>query len=76
MHLVRFFTNNFKKELNEINTGLYVSTYQAAGKSVRRLGEVKTNYETEEFDPKSVFHLPETINRVIKLIRKAKVVRH
>ena len=46
LHLVRFFTNNFKKELNEINTGLYVSTYQAAGKSVRRLGEVKTNYES------------------------------
>ena len=71
LHLVRFFTNNFKKELNEINTGLYVSTYQAAGKSVRRLGEIKTNYEAEEFDPKSVFHLPETINRVIKLIRKS-----
>ncbi|MFZ8566307.1 deoxycytidylate deaminase, partial [Klebsiella quasipneumoniae] len=68
LHLVRFFTNKFKKELNEINTGLYVSTYQAAGKSIRRIGEIKTKFDTEEFRPKSVFHLPETINRVIKLI--------
>jgi deoxycytidylate deaminase/dephospho-CoA kinase len=71
LHLVRFFTNKFKKELNEINTGLYVSTYQAAGKSIRRLGEIKTDFDAEEFIPKSVFHLPETINRVIKLIRKS-----
>ncbi|MEN4582566.1 anti-phage dCTP deaminase [Pantoea agglomerans] len=68
--IVRRFTKNFKKELNYVDSSLYVSTYQAAGKSIRRLGKVEEGYEVKDFVPKSVFHLPETINRAIKLIRE------
>ncbi|AKG72666.1 deoxycytidylate deaminase [Serratia fonticola] len=70
--LVRKFTKDFKEELNRIDSSLYVSTYQAAGKSIRRLSKVEVGYEKNTFNSKSVFHLPETINRVIKLIRKSK----
>lgn len=72
MKLVRKFTKEFKAELNEINSNLYVSAYQLAGKSIRRRGRIEVDFEDKEFMPKSVFHLPETINRVIKLIRKSK----
>lgn len=70
--LVRKFTKDFKSELNEIDSSLYVSTYQAAGNSIRRLSKIEEGFEYKEFNPRSVFHLPETINRVIKLIRKNK----
>ncbi|UYU31136.1 anti-phage dCTP deaminase [Siccibacter colletis] len=72
LKLVRKFTKQFKAELNEINSNLYVSAYQLAGKSIRRRGCIEVDFETNDFIPKSVFHLPETINRVIKLIRKNK----
>ncbi|MBQ0207017.1 anti-phage dCTP deaminase [Citrobacter portucalensis] len=72
LKLVRKFTKQFKAELNEINSNLYVSAYQLAGKSIRRRGCIEVDFESNEFIPKSVFHLPETINRVIKLIRKNK----
>uniref|UniRef100_UPI000BE6120A deoxycytidylate deaminase n=1 Tax=Escherichia coli TaxID=562 RepID=UPI000BE6120A len=72
LKLVRKFTKEFKAELNEINSNLYVSAYQLAGKSIRRRGRIEVDFEDKEFMPKSVFHLPETINRVIKLIRKSK----
>ncbi|WP_277978026.1 anti-phage dCTP deaminase [Pantoea endophytica] len=68
--IVRRFTKKFKNELNCVDSSLYVSTYQAAGKSIRRLGKVEEDYEVKDFVPKSVFHLPETINRAIKLIRE------
>lgn len=68
--LIRKFTRDFKKELQEINNDLYVSSYQAAGNSIRRLGRVTKNADSEQADPDSVFHLPETINRVIKILRK------
>ncbi|HFO5283528.1 TPA: deoxycytidylate deaminase, partial [Escherichia coli] len=45
---------------------------QSAGKSIRRIGKVDVDYENQDFIPKAVFHLPETINRVIKIIRKVK----
>ncbi|EKS6393813.1 deoxycytidylate deaminase, partial [Enterobacter hormaechei] len=72
LKLVRKFTKQFKAELNEINSNLYVSAYQLAGKSIRRRGCIEVDFEANDFIPKSVFHLPETINRVIKLIRKNK----
>jgi len=68
--IVRRFTKKFKNELNCVDSSLYVSTYQAAGKSIRRLGKVEEGYDDKDFVPKSVFHLPETINRAIKLIRE------
>lgn len=68
--LIRKFTRDFKKELDELSHGLYVSTYQASGNSIRRTGSVKESYENSEFDPKCVFNLPETINRIIKIIRQ------
>ncbi|MCR4252400.1 deoxycytidylate deaminase, partial [Escherichia coli] len=72
LKIVRKFTEEFKAELNEINSNLYVSDYQLAGKSIRRRGRIEVDFEDKEFMPKSVFNLPETINRVIKLIRKSK----
>lgn len=70
LKLVRKFTDDFKKELQDVKNDLYVSTYQAAGVSIRKLGIVSVDYKEQEFNPNSVFHLPETINRVIKIIRK------
>lgn len=70
--LIRKFTRDFKKELNEISHGLYVSIYQACGNSIRKTGRVQNAFERSDFDPTCVFHLPETINRVIKMIRKVK----
>lgn len=72
LQLVRKFTRDLKAELNNLESGLYVSVYQSAGKSIRRIGKVDAEYENKDFIPNSVFHLPETINRVIKFIRKVK----
>ncbi|KFX21281.1 anti-phage dCTP deaminase [Pectobacterium betavasculorum] len=72
LQLVRKFTRDLKNELNNLESGLYVSVYQSAGKSIRRIGKVDAEYESKDFIPSSVFHLPETINRVIKFIRKVK----
>ncbi|WP_321311420.1 anti-phage dCTP deaminase [Halarcobacter sp.] len=72
MKLIRKFTKEFKRELQELENELYINVYQAAGNSIRRTGKIQTNYEIEEFIPKSVFHLPETINRSIKIIRQVK----
>jgi len=72
LKLIRIFTNQFKKELKQINNELYISVYQSAGNSIRRLGRVEVGFEETEFSPENVFHLPETINRVIKILRKLK----
>ncbi|MDK1703780.1 anti-phage dCTP deaminase [Serratia rubidaea] len=72
LQLVRKLTRDLKAELNKLESGLYVSVYQSAGKSIRRIGKVDAEYESKDFIPSSVFHLPETINRVIKSIRKVK----
>ncbi|HHL3746583.1 TPA: anti-phage dCTP deaminase [Klebsiella pneumoniae] len=72
LQLVRKFTRDFKQELDKLESGLYVSVYQSAGKSIRRIGKVDDDYNNKDFIPNSVFHLPETINRVIKIIRKIK----
>jgi len=70
LKMVRVFTAKFKIELNKINPDLYIYTYQAAGNSIRKIGKISSNYQEMEFIPESIFHLPETINRIIKLIRK------
>lgn len=70
--LVRKFTRDFKQELQEVDNSLYVSTYQAAGNSIRRTGRVSVGLSPGDDRPDSVFHLPETINRVIKIIRKSR----
>ena len=72
LKLVRKFTNDFKNELNKLRNDLYISTYQIAGLSIRKLGRVDISYDSFEFSPDSVFHLPETINRIIKVIRAIK----
>ena len=69
MKLIRKFTDEFKKELRELDNELYIKVYQAAGNSIRRTGLVQSNYESLPFEPESVFHLPESINRTIKNIR-------
>ena len=69
MNSIRAFTSKFKAELNNISQGLYVSVYQDAGNSIRKTGEVNYDYQSEKFNPESVFHLPETINRTIKILR-------
>lgn len=67
---VRRFTSIFKDELNSLHPDLYIYTYQAAGNSIRKCGSVKFNFEAEEFIPDCIFHLPETINKIIKMLRK------
>ncbi|MFJ5372950.1 anti-phage dCTP deaminase [Pectobacterium versatile] len=69
MKLIRVFTNKFKKELNKLHQGLYVSLYQNAGNSIRKCGDINHEYEDGAFYPENVFHLPETINRIIKILR-------
>lgn len=69
LKIIRKFTSDFKSELKSIHNELYIYSYQAAGNSIRKLGGIKTGYDCEDFSPESVFHLPETINRVIKAIR-------
>lgn len=70
MTLVRKFTEFFKRQLNNIEAKLYLRAYQAAGNSIRKTGSIQFNYETADFDADSIYHLPETINKIIKLIRK------
>lgn len=70
MKLIRKFTEDFKRELRGVSSELYIKVYQAAGNSIRRVGCVKSGYTDDEFLPESVFHLPETINRCIKTVRK------
>ena len=65
LKLVRKFTINFKSELNKLRNDLYISTYQTAGLSIRKLGRVDICFDSSTFSPDSVFHLPETINRII-----------
>lgn len=72
LKLIRKFTNDLKCELKSINNELYIYAYQAAGNSIRRTGTIQNGYEKIDFAPKSIFHLPETINRVIKGIRSVK----
>ncbi|MFT5521413.1 MAG: deoxycytidylate deaminase [Enterobacterales bacterium] len=73
MKLIRKFTDDFKKELRGLDNELYIKVYQAAGNSIRRTGKVQSNFKVASFEPESVFHLPETINRCIKNIRQIKV---
>jgi len=70
LKLVRKFTRDFKLELISLSNDLYISTYQAAGISIRKLGKVEMDFQKKNFNPDSVFHLPESINKVVKLIRK------
>ncbi|WP_338354497.1 anti-phage dCTP deaminase [uncultured Marinobacter sp.] len=72
MLLVRDFTSKFKKDLINLNADLYILVYQSAGNSIRRTGAVICEYEKEEFKAEMVFHLPESINRIIKLIRRSR----
>lgn len=72
MKLIRKFTSDFKAELRSLNNELYIKVYQAAGNSIRKTGKVQLGFESLSFEPKSVFHLPETINRCIKNIRRIK----
>lgn len=70
MKLIRKFTSDFKKELRSLNNELYIKVYQAAGNSIRKTGKVQSDFKDLLFEPESVFHLPETINRCIKNIRQ------
>lgn len=72
MKLIKKFTVDFKGELMGIENKLYIRAYQAAGNSIRKLGFVSKDYDLMEFEPESVFHLPETINRVVKNVRKVR----
>lgn len=72
LKLVRKFTNDFKLELKKIEDKLYINTYQAAGNSIRRIGYIAVDFNSIKFNPSSVFALPETINRVIKIIKQTK----
>lgn len=75
MKLIRKFTDDFKKDLRDIHNELYIKVYQAAGNSIRRTGMVRSDFKNLPFNPESVFHLPETINKCIKNIRHIKLDR-
>ncbi|WP_129138297.1 anti-phage dCTP deaminase [Modicisalibacter coralii] len=66
---VKKFTEIFKQELDEIQAGLYVETYQAAGNSIRKVGAVSSEFKCRPFDPDKVFELPKAINKFIKSVR-------
>lgn len=70
LEAIRRFTEKFKKGLNNLSQGLYISVYQDAGNSIRKTSHIKSTYKDDTFSPTHVFHLPETINRIIKLLRK------
>lgn len=72
LRLMRKFTNDFKNDLRKIDNALYVSLYQSAGNSIRKIGCIDKDYKSVDFMPASIFHLPETINRVVKGIRSIK----
>ncbi|WP_235810979.1 hypothetical protein [Pseudomonas syringae] len=72
LKLMRKFTNDFKNDLRKIDNALYVSLYQSAGNSIRKIGCIDKDYKSVDFMPASIFHLPETINRVVKGIRSIK----
>ncbi|WP_144374027.1 anti-phage dCTP deaminase [Vogesella urethralis] len=67
---VRKFTQLFKKDLNNLSQDLYIRAYQAAGNSIRRRGAIEVGYREKSFIPDSIFHLPETINKIIKALRR------
>lgn len=68
--LMRKYTDWMKINLNIIESKLYLKVYQAAGNSIRKLGYVASKFDRSEFDPNSLFHLPKTINKVIKSIKR------
>ncbi|MCE9946541.1 anti-phage dCTP deaminase [Hafnia paralvei] len=70
LEAIRRFTEKFKKGLNNLSQGLYISVYQDAGNSIRKTSHIKSTYKDDMFSPMHVFHLPETMNRIIKLLRK------
>lgn len=70
LEAIRRFTEKFKKGLNKLSQGLYISVYQDAGNSIRKTSHIKSTYKDDTFSPTHVFHLPETMNRIIKLLRK------
>jgi len=70
--LVRKFTRDLKRELCNLDEGLYVSAYQRAGNSIRKTGRVSVGYEDEDFNKEAIFTLPETINRIVKCLREIK----
>lgn len=70
LEAIRRFTKNFKEGLNDLSQGLYISVYQDAGNSIRKIARIKSTYKDDTFSPAHVFHLPETMNRIIKLLRK------
>jgi deoxycytidylate deaminase len=70
MASVRKLTEYLKKNINNIEDKLYLHVYQAAGNSIRRCGKVSSDYENETFNVEGIYHLPETIDRVVKVLRK------
>lgn len=70
LEAIRRFTEKFKNGLNNLSQGLYISVYQDAGNSIRKTSHIKSTYKDDMFSPTHVFHLPETMNRIIKLLRK------
>ena len=68
--LMRKYTYWIKQKLNSIDSTLYLNVYQAAGNSIRKLGYVTAGFNDEKFDPNSLYHLPSTVNKVVKNIRK------
>lgn len=62
-------TKYIKEGLNSISSDLFVTVYQDAGNKIRQYGKVAISGPE---DQNAIKHLPETINRVVKGLRKHK----
>lgn len=71
MKSIKKFTKEFKNDLTEISSDLYVKLYQEAGNLIRKTGFID-QFENPYFHPEAVYSLPESINRCIKIIRNIK----
>ncbi|ROS00211.1 dCMP deaminase [Sinobacterium caligoides] len=67
---IRAFNGLLKRRLKSLDASLYVSVYQAAGDSIRKVGKLTPDYISKDVIPSAIFLLPETVNNIIKIIRQ------
>ena len=62
-------TIQLRDNLDSLKKGFYTTAYQHAGNSIRSTGKIQLNYWEKEFDYKYIYHIPTTINKIIKILR-------
>jgi len=61
-------TGRFKEHLDDNGCNLFIKIYQKAGNEIRRNGSLCPS--GQDGNAAGIYHLPETINRLIKILRK------